>query len=47
MMTVGLFAGRGDVVLAMILALMVGAWIGWKTRGAWEGIKRKPAPAKP
>jgi len=33
MTAVGLFAGRGDVVLAMGLALLVGVWIGWKLRG--------------
>jgi hypothetical protein len=33
MNTVGLFAGRGDVVLAMGLAFVIGAFIGWKLRG--------------
>lgn len=33
MNTVGLFAGRGDVILAMGLAFIVGVFIGWKVRG--------------
>ncbi len=32
MTAVGLFAGRGDVVLAMGLALLVGIWIGWQLK---------------
>lgn len=43
MTAVGLFAGRGDVILAMGLALLVGAWVGWQLRGLWLRIqKRKP-----
>lgn len=30
MSTVGIFAGRGDVILAMALALVVGVWLGWQ-----------------
>jgi hypothetical protein len=30
MSTVGIFAGRGDVLVAMGLALVIGVWIGWK-----------------
>jgi len=40
MMPVGIFAGRGDVVLAMMLALLVGCWIGWQVRGVWLRIQR-------
>jgi uncharacterized protein YneF (UPF0154 family) len=29
MTAVGVFAGRGDVILAMGLALIVGIWLGW------------------
>lgn len=29
MNAVGIFAGRGDVILAMGLALIVGMWLGW------------------
>lgn len=43
MSAVGIFAGRGDVILAMGLALIVGAWIGWQARGfaAWIKDRRK------
>jgi hypothetical protein len=41
MNTVGLFAGRGDVILAMGLALLVGGFLGWKLRGlAFKARKR-------
>jgi hypothetical protein len=26
---VGMFAGRGDVVLAMFMAMIFGIWVGW------------------
>lgn len=29
MNTIGIFAGRGDVLVAMGFALLIGAWIGW------------------
>lgn len=35
---VGLFAGRGDVILSMGLALMFGCWAGWQIRGLWSRI---------
>jgi len=35
-MDVGIFAGRGDVVLAMGLALLVGGWFGWALRGLFN-----------
>lgn len=41
MSTVGIFAGRGDVLMAMALAMVVGAWIGWKVRGLAFRIKQK------
>lgn len=41
MNAIGLFAGRGDVVLAMGLALLVGAWIGWKLRGAANRVGQR------
>jgi hypothetical protein len=40
MTAVGLFAGRGDVVLAMGLALLVGCWVGWQLRGVWYRFKK-------
>lgn len=36
MTAVGLFAGRGDVVLAVFLGMLVGAWVGWQLRNLWE-----------
>jgi hypothetical protein len=43
MSAVGIFAGRGDVIVAMGLALIVGIWIGWQLRRAadWIATKRK------
>jgi hypothetical protein len=38
---VGLFAGRGDVVLAMGLALLVGIWAGWQLRRLLEFLKKQ------
>ena len=32
MSTVGIFAGRGDVVLSMGLSLLFGCMIGWQAR---------------
>ena len=46
MNTVGIFAGRGDVILAMGMALVLGIWFGWKLRATiysfsqWR-LKRK------
>ncbi len=42
MTSVGLFAGRGDVILSMGLALLFGCWAGWQMRGLWERIRRRP-----
>ena len=43
MSTVGIFAGRGDVLVAMALALIIGIWIGWQLRKTigWLESKRK------
>ncbi len=41
MTAVGLFAGRGDVILAMGLAVIVGVWIGWQLRSLIARFKRK------
>lgn len=41
MTAVGLFAGRGDVVLAMGLAVLVGGWIGWQLHRLWIRIRRQ------
>lgn len=32
MTAVGMFAGRGDVVLAMLMAAIFGVWVGWQAR---------------
>lgn len=40
-MTVGLFAGRGDVILAMGLAVLVGCWVGWRLRGLAERLRAR------
>ncbi len=39
MNTVGVFAGRGDVVLAMGAALILGVWVGYHVRGWIESFK--------
>ena len=41
MTTMGLFAGRGDVILSMLLALTFGLWLGWQLRGLLERIRSK------
>ena len=43
MNTVGVFAGRGDVIVAMGLALLIGVWLGWHANrfAAWLQSKRK------
>lgn len=46
MTAVGLFAGRGDVILAMGLALLVGGLFGWWLRGIAYRIHRRLRPAK-
>ena len=42
MNAVGLFAGRGDVVLAMGFAVLVGIWIGWYLHKGWLKVLRRP-----
>ena len=44
MSAVGIFAGRGDVILAMGLALIVGIWIGWQLRRTADWIAKKRTP---
>ena len=41
MTSMGIFAGRGDVVLAMVLAMLVGAYIGYQARRIIERIYPK------
>jgi hypothetical protein len=39
--TIGLFAGRGDVILSMMIAFSGGAWVGYKLNDfvAWVKFK--------
>lgn len=39
MSTIGIFAGRGDVILSMGLALVFGFWLGWRARSLWLRIR--------
>jgi hypothetical protein len=39
--TVGIFAGRGDVLVAMGLALVIGMWMGFKAHQLVAWIKSK------
>lgn len=43
MSAVGIFAGRGDVILAMGMALVMGVWIGWQAKRliSWIESKRR------
>jgi len=42
MNAVGVFAGRGDVIVAMGLALLIGIWLGWQLRKLvdWANSKK-------
>ena len=49
MTAVGMFAGRGDVVLAMLMALASGIALGWYLRSKLQALKEwrvKRATAK-
>ncbi len=41
MSTLGIFAGRGDVILAMGLALLFGVFIGWQAKKAYDWLRLK------
>jgi hypothetical protein len=41
MNAIGLFAGRGDVILSMLLALVFGCWLGWQLNNFYAWIKSK------
>lgn len=47
MSTVGIFAGRGDVILAMGLALILGLWVGWHLRGLWVRVTGRVTKGRP
>jgi xanthosine utilization system XapX-like protein len=38
---VGIFAGRGDVIIAMALAGLIGIWIGWQSKKIVNWIQTK------
>jgi hypothetical protein len=40
MTAVGIFAGRGDVILAMGLALIVGIWVGWQLKAMQAKLQK-------
>jgi hypothetical protein len=46
MATIGIFSGRGDVVLAMAIAFVLGLIIGYKFGGFVHRIKSKFHAAK-
>jgi len=37
----GIFAGRGDVILAMGLTLVIGFYLGWQARKIYDWTKNK------
>jgi hypothetical protein len=41
MNAVGIFAGRGDVIVAMALALLIGVWAGWQIRRLTDWVNSK------
>lgn len=41
MNTVGIFAGRGDVILGMGMALVFGTFIGWYLKSVKDSVMRK------
>ncbi len=47
MSTVGIFAGRGDVILTTGLALIAGLWVGWQSRGLWVRVTGRVTKGRP
>jgi Na+/H+-dicarboxylate symporter len=41
MNAIGVFAGRGDVLAAMFLAVLVGIWLGWHAKRFSVWLKQK------
>lgn len=41
MTAVGMFAGRGDVVLAMFMAMVFGMWAGWYAHVLYLRLKAR------
>jgi hypothetical protein len=46
MNTIGIFAGRGDVLVAMAFALVIGAWAGWQFRRLVGWVQSKVKRSK-
>lgn len=46
MNAVGIFAGRGDVIVAMALALLIGVWLGWQVRKLVDWANSKKSARK-
>jgi len=44
MSAIGIFAGRGDVLLAMALACIIGMYCGWQAHRCHAWLRRKLAP---
>lgn len=42
MSAIGVFAGRGDVILSMGLALVFGVWAGWQLHRLVRWLRGKP-----
>jgi hypothetical protein len=38
---IGIFAGRGDVLVSMILALVIGVWLGYQLKSLIIKFKNK------
>ncbi|CAB5224467.1 hypothetical protein UFOVP393_91 [uncultured Caudovirales phage] len=47
MSTIGIFAGRGDVLVAMAFAIVIGAWAGWQAHRLIAWVKSKTKKSKP
>jgi uncharacterized membrane protein len=43
---IALFAGRGDVLFGMFLALLVGVWIGWQLKTLYIRFAKPPTDKK-
>lgn len=41
MNTVGVFAGRGDVLVAMAFAIVIGVWVGWKIHQIVDWVRAR------
>ncbi len=46
MTAVGMFAGRGDVVLAMLMALVFGGWLGWQAHRGFLWLQARRSKSR-